>query len=59
MKKVLITGRAGFIGRHFADGMFPAGRKAFGFDPPTPPADGLAPTWAWFEAKHGARAGPG
>jgi nucleoside-diphosphate-sugar epimerase len=40
MKKVLITGAAGFIGRHLADGMFPAARKAFGFDPPTAPADG-------------------
>jgi UDP-glucose 4-epimerase len=59
VKKVLITGGAGFIGRHLADGMSPAARKAFGFDPTTPPADGLAQTWAWSEASHGATPGPG
>ena len=59
MKTILITGGAGFIGRHLADGIFPAARKAFGFDPPTPPADGLAQAWAWFEANHGATPGPG
>jgi nucleoside-diphosphate-sugar epimerase len=32
---------------------------AFGFDPTAPLADGLAQTWAWFEANHAATAGQG
>jgi len=42
MKKVLLTGGAGFIGANLA-------RR--GWQPTTPLADGLAQTWEWFEGR--------